>query len=159
LAADLASIGIGSIGVVPLISGGGVLGVLGMGRAGAPPDRPTQDTLEAFAERVGAAIYRARLLETERRTRHQLERTPARPSRVRTVPDASSRAVPGGGVAESALSASGGALGALGGAAYVAGGSVLRQIAAEGNFRSAVGNRLDTVPIDADMAMCASFAS
>jgi PAS domain S-box-containing protein len=159
LAADLASVGIGSVGVAPLISGGAVLGVLGMGRAGAPPDQLTQDTLEAFAERVGAAIYRARLLETERRTRHQLERALSRLSRLQTVSDAISQAVPVEEVAASALSASMEALGAFGGAAYIAEGSVLRLTAAEGNFRSAVGDRLDTVSIDADMAMCASFAS
>ena len=159
LAAELASIGVGSVGVLPLISGGAVLGVLGMGRADAPPDRFVQDTLETFAERVGAAIYRANLLETERRTRHQLERTLSRLSRLQTVSDAISQAVPVEEVTASALDASMEALGALGGAAYVVDGAVLRLIAAEGNFRSAVGDRLDTVPVDADMAMCASFAT
>ncbi len=159
LAADLASIGIGSVGVLPLISGSAVLGVLGLGCTGVPPNPLVQDTLEAFAERVGAAIYRANLLETERRTRHQLERTLSRLSRLQTVSDAISQALPVEEVAASALEASIEALRAFGGAAYVAEGAVLRLIAAEGNFRSAVGDRLDIVPVDADMAMCASFAS
>src|SRR6185295_10710446 len=159
IAADLDAVGIGSFGVLPLISGGGVLGVLELARPGAPPDRMIRDTLEAFAERVGAAIYRAQLLETERRTRHQLERTLSRLSRLQTVSDAISQALPVEEVADRALSASIEALGALGGGAYLAEGGSLRLIAAEGIFTSAVGDRLDVVPVDADMAMCASFAS
>ena len=159
VAAELRELGVGSVGVLPLISGGGVLGVLGLARGAAPPDRFVQDTLEAFAERVGAAIYRARLLETERRTRHQLERTLSRLSRLQTVSDAISQGLPVDEVADRALSASIDALGALGGGAYLAEGGALRLIAAEGTFRSAVGGRLDTVPFDAEMAMCASFAS
>jgi serine/threonine-protein kinase RsbW len=159
IADEFGAAGIGSVGILPLISGGGVLGVLGLARTGAPPDRTIRDTLEAFAERVGAAVYRARLLETERRTRHQLERTLSRLSRLQTVSDAISQAVPVDAVADSALSASIEALGALGGAVYLAEGEHLRLIAAEGNFRSAVGDQLDTVPVDATMAMCASFTS
>ena len=159
MAADLEAIGIASVGVLPLISGGGVLGVLTLARPGAPPDQMVRDTLEAFAERVGAAIYRAQLLETERRTRHQLERTLSRLSRLQTVSDAISQALPVEEVADRALSASIEALGALGGGAYLAEGGSLRLIAAEGIFTSAVGDRLDVVPVDADMAMCASFAS
>src|SRR6185312_2774776 len=159
IAADLDAVGIGSFGVLPLISGGGVLGVLELARPGAPPDRMIRDTLEAFAERVGAAIYRAQLLETERRTRHQLERTLSRLSRLQTVSDAISQALPVEEVADRALSASIEALGALGGGAYLAEGGSLRLIAAEGIFTSAVGDRLDVVPVGADMAMCASFAS
>src|SRR6187397_2074783 len=139
IAADLDAIGIGSLGVLPLISGGGVLGVLELARPGAPPDRMIRDTLEAFAERVGAAIYRAQLLETERRTRHQLERTLSRLSRLQTVSDAISQALPVEEVADRALSASIEALGALGGGAYLAEGGSLRLIAAEGIFTSAVG--------------------
>src|SRR5207244_3429842 len=82
-----------------------------LARTAPPPDRQVQDALEAFAERVGAAIYRARLLETERRTRHQLERTLSRLSRLQTVSDAISEAVPLEEVAASALSASIDALG------------------------------------------------
>ena len=160
LAGDLRPLGVGSVGILPLISGGGVLGFIGVGRPAAePPDRHTQDTLEAYAERVGAAIARARLLQTERRTRHQLERTLSRLSRLQTVSDAISRAVPAEEVAATALGASIDAFGALGGAAYLADGAVLRQVAAAGVFTSAVAGRLDTVPLDADMAMCASFAT
>jgi GAF domain-containing protein/PAS domain-containing protein/anti-sigma regulatory factor (Ser/Thr protein kinase) len=159
VAAVLDERGIASVGVLPLISGGGVLGVIGLGCASAPPDRLVRDTLEAFAERVGAAIYRARLLETERRTRHQLERTLSRLSRLQSVSDAISQAVPVDEVADRALTASIDALGALGGGVYLAEGETLRLIAAEGVFTSAVGGRLDTVPVDAEMAMCASFAS
>jgi serine/threonine-protein kinase RsbW len=160
LAADLQPLGIGTVGVLPLISVGGVLGFLGIGRLAADaPDRRMQDTLEAYAERVGAAIYRARLLETERRTRRQLERTLSRLSRLQTVSDAISQAVPAHEVAATALRASIDALGALGGGAYLVEGDLLRQVAAAGVFTSAVAGQMDTVPLDADMAMCAAFAT
>jgi len=160
LAGDLRSLGVGAVGVLPLISAGGVLGFLGIGAANEePPDRRVQDVLESFAERVGAAVYRARLLETERRTRRQLERTLSRLSRLQAVSDAISQAVPAQEVAATALGASIEAFGALGGGAYLADGDVLRQVAAAGVFTSAVAGRLDTVPVDADMAMCASFAT
>ncbi len=160
LAADLQPLGVRSIGVLPLIGAGGVVGFLAIARPQPDaPDRLTTDTLEAYAERVGAAISRARLLEAERRTRQQLERTLSRLSRLQTVSDAISQAVPAQEVAATALGASIGAFGALGGAAYLADGNVLRQVAAAGVFTSAVAGRLDTVPMDADMAMCASFAT
>jgi len=160
LASDLRSIGVGTLGVLPLISAGGVLGFLGVGGPDAdPPDRQARSVLEAFAERVGAAIYRAQLLETERRTRRQLEHTLSRLSRLQAVSDAISQAVPAQEVAATALGASIDAFGALGGGAYLADGDVLRQVAAAGVFTSAVAGRLDTVSVDADMAMCAAFAT
>jgi len=159
VAAELGALGMGSVGVLPLISGGDVVGVLGLVRASAPPDRFVRDTLESFAERVAAAIYRARLLDTERRTRRQLERTLSRLSRLQSVSDAISQALPVNDVAARALEASIQSLGAIGGGVYLVRGDVLYQIAAEGIFTSAVAGRLETVPVDADMAMCASFAS
>jgi PAS domain S-box-containing protein len=157
---ELDELGIVSVVLVPLTSGGDELGFLALGgRDDAALATEIREVLESLAERVGAAIHRARLLDAERRTRRDLERALSRLSRLQAVSDAMSQAVPVEEVAESALDASMDALGAIGAGAYLVDGDVLRRIAARGVFASAASGLLDAIPVDADMAMCASFAS
>ncbi len=157
---ELEAIGIVSVLLLPLRSGGDALGFLALGRRDdAALATEIREVLESLAERVGAAVHRARLLDTERRTRRDLERALSRLSRLQAVSDALSQAVAVEEVAASALDASMDALRAIGAGAYLVDGDVLRLIAARGVFASAASGRLDEIPVDADMAMCAAFAS
>ena len=147
---ELEAIGIVSVLLLPLRSGGDALGFLALGRRDdAALATEIREVLESLAERVGAAVHRARLLDTERRTRRDLERALSRLSRLQAVSDAISQAVPVEEVAESALDASMDALRAIGAGAYLVDGDVLRLIAARGVFASAASGLLDEIPVDA----------
>ena len=104
---ELEAIGIVSVLLLPLRSGGDALGFLALGRRDdAALATEIREVLESLAERVGAAVHRARLLDTERRTRRDLERALSRLSRLQAVSDALSQAVAVEEVAASALDAS-----------------------------------------------------
>jgi serine/threonine-protein kinase RsbW len=157
---DLEPLGIRSVVLIPLTSGGPILGYLGLARTDArPPPRERREILDTFADRVGGAIHRTRLFEAERRTRGELERALSRLSRLQAVSAAISQAVQVDEVAATALDASTDALGAAGGGVYIADGDVLRCIAARGIFTSAAAGKLDAIPTNAEMAMCAAYAS
>jgi serine/threonine-protein kinase RsbW len=157
---DLEPFGIRSIALLPLVGGGATLGLLGLARTDEePPSDEQQAVLDAFTERVSAAVHRANLLHAERRTRRELERALSRLSRLQSVSAAISQAVSVPEVAATALDASMEALNAAGGGAYLADGDVLRCIAARGVFTSAAAGTLDAIPVSADMAMCAAYAS
>lgn len=157
---DMEPLGIRSMALVPLASGGTVLGFLGLARTDedAPP-REQQQVLEVFSERVAAAVHRAKLLDDERRTRRELERTLSRLSRLQSVSAAISQAISVPEVAATVLDASMEALKATGGGAYIADDDVLRCIAARGVFTAVAAGTLDEIPVGADMAMCAAYAS
>jgi serine/threonine-protein kinase RsbW len=160
VADELAPLGVRSLLLLPLTSGGNVVGFLGLARPTAdPPPRDREDALRAFSERVAAALQRANLLRAERRTRRELERTLSRLSRLQSVSAAISQAMSVPEVAATALDASMEALRATGGGAYIADGDVLRCIAARGHFASAAAGTLDAIAVSADMAMCAAYAS
>jgi serine/threonine-protein kinase RsbW len=149
-----------SFALLPLLSGGDVLGFLGLARASMErPQRDQEEALDAFCERVAAAVHRANLLGAERRTRQELERAMSRLSRLQAVSGAISQAMSVPEVAATALDASMEALRASGGGAYIADGNVLRCIAARGHFTSVAAGTLDAIPVSADMAMCAAYAS
>src|SRR6185503_1362798 len=79
VADELEPFGVRSLALLPLTSGGDVLGFIGLARQGdEPPPRDQREALGSFCDRVAAAVHRANLLSAERRTRRELERTLSR---------------------------------------------------------------------------------
>lgn len=154
-AARAKELGIGSLAVLPLVSGGTVVGVVGLGfPAEAAPAPEDQALLEAFAERAAATLQRTHLLESERQARRELEGALSRLSRLQSVTTALSLAVRVDEVARVVLDATSNALGGTGGSTFVSDGKVLRRIATLGEGETGYA---ETLTVDARISVCEAF--
>ena len=157
-AARAEQLGVESFAVVPLVSGGTVVGVLGLGYPG--PNIPSigdRDLLEAFAERAAATLQRTHLLETEHRIRRELEGALTRLSKLQSVTTSLSMAVRLDEVAAVVLEATSGALGGAGGALFIGDGRVLRRLAVSGIAERSAYREVESVDIDTRISVCDAF--